>query len=260
MHHWSIRIPVLMAAVPILLLVTACSFHPPAASLTGVAVTNLGDPSSQTAVYPFDAVVVTGSGVASGAPDFAQLSLAVSVTDDSVAQARDAAAETMKDVRAALKRQRLLDSDIGTSHFRIHPEYEYGPDGREQVGYTVRNGLSVKVRDSDKVAAVIDSAVAAGGDYLVFNNIGFSFSDPSELEKQAREAAVKDMGAKAAQLAEFSGRELGDLKVVSEGIFDETNLPDGAFLLRAEATDFDTPISTGEGAITVSITGVYELK
>ena len=260
MRNWSIRISVLLAAVAILLLVAACSFQPPAASLTGGAVNNLGDPLTQTAVYPFDAVVVTGSGVASGTPDFAHLSLAVAVTDDSVAEARETAAGAMTDVRAALKRQRLLNSDIGTSHFRIHPEYEYGPEGREQVGYTVRNGLTVRVRDTDKVAAVIDAAVAAGGDHLVFNNIGFSFSDPSELEKEAREAAVKDMQEKAAQLAEFSGRDLGELKVVSEGVFDETNPPDRAFLLRAEAAGFDTPISTGEGAITVSISGVYELK
>ena len=54
--------------------------------------------------------------------------------------------------------------------------------------------------------------------------------------------------------------ELGDLKVISEGVFNESNLPDGAFLLRAESADFDTPISTGEGAVTVNITGVYGLK
>ena len=250
----------LVAAAAILLIFSACSFQPPAASLSGGPVGGAQFADAQFGVYPFDAIVVTGVGSASGVPDFAKLSLAVSVTDDTVADARDAAAESMKDVRAALKRQRILDSDIATSHFRIHPQYEYGEDGREQVGYTVSNGLTVTVRDTTKVAAVIDSAVAAGGDNLVFNDLGFSFSDPADLEKAAREAAVKDMQEKASQLAEFSDRELGDLKVISEGVFGGSNLPDGVFALRAESPDFDTPISTGEGAVTVNISGVYELK
>ncbi len=260
MNKASVRTLIILAVALSAMLMAACSFPTPAASLSGASVSGASNPASQAAVYPFDAIVVTGFGSASGVPDFAKLSLAVSVTSDTVGDARDAAAESMVDVRAALKRQRILDSDIATSHFRIHPEYEYGPDGREQIGYTVSNGLTVNVRDTDKVAAVIDSAVAAGGDHLVFNRLSFSFSDTTELEKNAREAAVKDMQEKATQLAEFSDRELGELKVVSEGVFSESNLPSGAFLLRAEAADFDTPISTGEGAVTVNITGVYELK
>ena len=260
MRILPVRITLFVACASIVLVLAACSFPPPAASLSGGVANDLSNRFATSAVYPFDAIVVTGSGSASGVPDFAKLSLAVSVTADTVADARNSAAESMKDVRAALKRQRILDSDIATSHFRIHPQYEYGPDGREQVGYTVSNGLTVTVRDTDKVAAVIDSAISAGGDHLVFNNLGFSFSDPAELVKKAREAAVADMREKASQLAEFSDRELGDLKVISEGVFNESNLPDGAFLLRAESADFDTPISTGEGAVTVNITGVYGLK
>ena len=256
----SARTLVILAVALFAILGAACSFPTPAASLSGGSVSSASNTASEAAVYPFNAIVVTGFGSASGVPDFAKLSLAVSVTSDTVGKARDAAAESMVDVRAALKRQRILDSDIATSHFRIHPEYEYGSDGREHVGYTVSNGLSVTVRDTDKVAAVIDAAVAAGGDHLVFNRLGFSFSDTTELEKMAREAAVENMREKAAQLAEFSDRELGELKAVSEGIFDESNLPSGAFLLRAESADFDTPISTGDGAVTVNITGVYELK
>ncbi len=260
MNKASVRTLVILAVALFAMLGAACGFPTPAASLSGGSVSSASNPASQAAVYPFDAIVVTGFGSASGVPDFAKLSLAVSVTSDTVGDARDAAAESMVDVRAALKRQRILDSDIATSHFRIHPEYEYGADGREHVGYTVSNGLTVNVRDTAKVAAVIDSAVAAGGDHLVFNRLGFSFSDTTELEKTAREAAVENMREKAIQLAEFSDRELGELKVVSEGVFSESNLPPGAFLMRAESADFDTLISTGEGAVTVNITGVYELK
>jgi uncharacterized protein YggE len=240
---------------------SACSFQPPAATLSGGPVVGSSEPAAQAAVYPFDAIVVTGFGSASAAPDLVSLSLAVSVTEDTVADARETAAEAMIDVRASLKRHRILDSDIATSHFRIHPEYEYGPDGRQQIGYTVSNGLSVTVRNTDQAASVIDDAIAAGGDHLVFNGLNFGFSDTTELEKSAREAAIDDMREKASQLAEFSGRELGDLKVVSDGILGGSEeFAFAAGLVRDDSAGFDTPISSGEVAVTVRTSGVYELK
>lgn len=260
MTKLSIRSVVFLAVASFALLGAACGLQPPAASLSGGSSSNVFSPGAQAAVYPFDAIVVTGSGSASAAPDLARLSMAVSVTADTVADARETAADAMTDVRASLKRHRILDSDIATSHFRIHPEYEYGPDGRDQVGYTVSNGLSVTVRDIDKAASVIDDAIAAGGDHLVFNNLSFGLSDTTELEKAARKAAVDDMRDKAAQLAEFSGRELGDLKAVSEGDFSGPQVPFPAALARSESADFDTPISSGEVAVTVTVSGVYELK
>lgn len=260
MKKASVGTLTILAVALLALLGAACGLQTPAASLSGGPVSGNRNIVSQAAVYPFDAIVVTGSGSAGAAPDFARLSLAVSVTADTVADARETAAEAMTDVRASLKRHRILNSDIATSHFRIHPEYEYGPDGRTQTGYTVSNGLSVTVRNIDKAASVIDDAIAAGGDHLVFNNLSFGLSDTTELEATAREAAVDDMRDKATQLAEFSGRELGDLKMVSEGDFGGPQVPFPAALARSESADFDTPISSGEVAVTVIISGVYELK
>lgn len=260
MNKWSIRGFLFLALASFALLGAACSFQTPAASLAGGSVNGASPPSAQSAVYPFDAVAVDGFGSASAPPDLVRLSMAVSVTDDTVASARETAAEAMTDVRAAIKRHRILNSDISTSHFRIHPEYEYGPDGRTRIGYTVSNGLSVTVRDIDKVASVIDDSIEAGGDHLVFNNLSFGFSDTTELDKAAREAAVDDMHEKAAQLAEFSDRELGDLKAVSEGDFSGPQVPFPAALARDESAGSATPIASGEVAVTVIISGVYELK
>lgn len=256
----SIRAAIFFVVASFAILGAACSFQTPAASLSGGPVSSASEPVSQVAVYPYDAIVVTGFGSASASPDLVRLSMAVSVTDDTVADARETAAEAMTDVRASIKRHRILNSDIATSHFRIHPEYEYGPDGRSQIGYTVSNGLSVTVRDIDRAASVIDDAIAAGGDHLVFNNLRFGLSDTTDLEKTARESAVDDMREKASQLAEFSGRELGDLKAVSEGDFGGPQVPFPAALARSESADLATPISSGEIAVTVSISGVYELK
>ena len=263
----SSRATVTFAAALALLLLSACGLEgTPLASLTTSAVgANEPSPAGQTVGYSYDAVQVAGYGKATGVPDVATLSLGVEVIDDTVAAARRRAAESLQEVKDALTEKGIAEADIATSHFRIRPDYDYNQEGgRTLIGYRVSNGLRVTVRDTvtdtDNVGPIIDAAVEAGGDDIVFNSLRFSFSDTSAMELQAREAAVADLAAKAGQLAESAGRELGDLKLLTEGggggggIFRE-------FALEAAAAAYasDTPITAGEGEITVVVFGVYEL-
>ncbi len=220
-----------------------------------------GSPPVQSDGSAYDMLRVSGIGIATGTPDLTNLALGVSVTDETVAEARNTAAESMTSVIAALKEQGVLDADITTSHFRIYEEYDYNRQTREKVGYTVSNGVAVVVRQTDQVAGVIDAAVAAGGDYIEFNSISFSFSDTAAMEREARQAAVANMEENATQLAEFAGRELGELKVLSD-VPINAGEPSGNQLLalRAEAAAYDTPIAVGEDDIAVVVYGVYELK
>ena len=265
----SSRATVTFAAALALLLLSACGLEgTPLASLTTSAVAgNEPSPAEQTVGYSYDAVQVAGYGKATGVPDVATLSLGVEVIDDTVAEARRRAAESLQEVKEALTKKGIAEADIGTSHFRIRPDYDYSQEGgRTLIGYRVSNGLRVTVRDTvtdtDNVGPIIDAAVAAGGDDIVFNSLSFSFSDTSAMELQAREAAVADLAAKAGQLAEFAGRELGDLKLLTEGggggggIF-----PEAAVLLAAGSAAFglDTPVTAGEGEVTVIVFGVYKL-
>ena len=250
-------------AVVLLMLVAAWAFNlPPVSAITDrderpvVSTTTGQDLLTDDQI---DVVHVSGRGSATASPDLAKLSLAVSVNADTVVDARNTAATTMTAVRNALEDEDIDEDDISTSHFRIYPNYEYGPDGREQDGYTVENGLNVTVRDTGEVGTVIDAAITAGGDHIVFNNLNFVISDTSELEEEAREAAIDNLQDKAEQIAEFSDRELGDLKIVSEfPIGGGGPSPLRGFALESAAAS-DTPISAGEGKVTVVVYGIYEL-
>ncbi len=265
----SYRIPLKFAlpvfAALLLMLLAAWAFGlSPVAALTerGAAAAAASPPAGdQVSGLAYDVIQVSGLGTATGTPDLAELSLNVAVVDESVVAARNTAATTMQSVRKAFTDNGILEADIATSHFRIHPNYEYGPDGREQKGYRVSNGISVKVRNVDTLGTVIDAAITAGGDHIEFNNLGFRISDTSALEREARQAAVEDMKDRAGQMAEFSGRELGDLKMVSESPIGNIG---GDFLERGFAASAalaaDTPISTGESDITITVFGVYELR
>ena len=253
----------LFAAV-ILLSAVACATTTPATALTDDTLTpEATQTPAQVRAASYDSLRVSGVGIATGTPDLTTLSLGVVVTAETVAEARDTAARSMTNVMAAIKNQGVLDADITTSHFRIREEYDYSRQTRKKVGYSISNGLTVIVRQTDSTAAVIDAAVAAGGDHIEFSNIDFSFSDSSALEREAREAAVADMREKASHLAEFAGRELGDLKMLSDVPID---VDAGGYsrndMLMAASMEaaYDIPIAVGDDDIAAIVYGVYELK
>ena len=251
----------LLAAI-VLMSLAGCTSPPATSPTDSVSTVEAAPAPVQTEGADYDTLRVSGIGKATGTPDLTTLSLGVSVTDETVAEARNTAAASMTSVIAALKEQGVLDADITTSHFRIYEEYDYSRQTREKIGYTVSNGVTVTVRQAETVAGVIDAAVAAGGDHIEFNNISFSFSDTAAMEREARQGAVADMEEKAAQLAEFAGRELGELKMLSDVPVDTGEFESNQLLgLRAEAAAaYDTPIAVGEDEIAVAVYGVYELK
>lgn len=264
MHNFGriLRTAAPLFATIMLLSVVACATTTPAPSLTDDTLTpEATQTPAQVEGASYDALRVSGLGIATGTPDLTTLSLGVFVTAETVAEARDAAALSMTKVMTALKNQGVLDADITTSHFRIREEYDYSRQTRKKLGYSVSNGLTVIVRQTDSTAAVIDAAVAAGGDHIKFSNIDFTFSDSSALEREAREAAVAVMQEKASQLAEFAGRELGELKMLSDVPIDAGGYSQHDRLLAASMeAAYDTPISIGDDDIAAIVYGVYELK
>ena len=256
-----------IAAVALLILLAAWAFLPPVSAITGrdapAAATNAAFPPEQPAGYRYDVINVSGTGKATEKPDVAMLSLGVSVTQKSVADARTQAATSMQAVTKALTDNGVADTDIQTTHFSVSEEWDWSGDSRVFKGYLVSNEISAKVRAIDTVATVMDAAVTAAGDDGRFNGLSFGFSDATRvaLEQEARQAAVADMQTKALQLAQSSHRQRGKLKVISEIAIGDVAAPiaEAAGLARAFA-DAPTPISVGESDVTVTVSGVYELR
>ena len=128
-------------------------------------------------------------------------------------------------------------------------------------GYEVSNRLTVKVRDLESVGKIIDSVIDAAGDIVRINGINFSIEDSKVLEDEARAAAVADLKAKAARLAELAGVELGPLIYLSEtggpapfSRFDE-RFQDFAYASQAQSTS----IRPGELEAVVTVAGVFEI-
>ena len=126
-------------------------------------------------------------------------------------------------------------------------------------GYRVTNVVSITLREVDKASAVIDDAVAAGGNSVVIRSISFSIENPTELREAARQDAVKEARAKAAQLASASGVKLDPPISIVEGGF--SPLPQRAIGGDAFAfAEAATPIQAGELDIFVTVNVLFAIE
>ena len=162
-------------------------------------------------------IFVTGTGSITVSPDTALLTLGVRARRDTVAEARDEAARAMAGITQVLRDNGVAEEDVKTQSFSIHPVYAFRREKQELDGFEVVNIVRIKVRDLDKVGAVIDGSVDVGGDLTQIQSIQFTVDDLSPFQTQVREKAVQDAVTKAQQMAGLLGITLGRPISIVEG-------------------------------------------
>ena len=212
---------------------------------------------------------VNGTGEVTVTPDIATLSLGIEAQADTVAEAQEQAAMAMEAVMATLDDNGVAEKDIQTRYFSIYQVTRWDDYTDEQVvtGYRVSNMVMAKIRTlavesfslDYKVGTVIDAVAAAGGDYTRINNISFSVDDPTPYYEQARQKAVADAKAKAEQLADLAGLNLGKPTYISEGtIYTPVVYRDAGMEAMAPAPT--TPISPGEIELSLTVQVAYAIQ
>jgi uncharacterized protein len=209
---------------------------------------------------PVRTITVVGEGKVNIEPDIALANFGVEVMGPSVREALDENSATMEGVLAALQAQGIAEEDIQTSGFSIYAE-RYGPEGplpEDQVNYRVTNNVMVTIRDLATVGDVIDATVEAGANNIY--GIEFRVDDPSALESDARQGAIEDAQAKAAELAELTGTTVGEVVSVSE-IIAGGGLYNGNFAQysRPLGGGADAPIAPGQLELTMQLQVTYAL-
>ncbi len=210
------------------------------------------------AEQPAPRIVVTGQGSADVAPDMAVLLLTVTREADTARAALTANSAAMAQVLTAMGEEGIAERDLQTSNFSLQPKYHHPPrnatGGRPApriVGYTVRNGLTVRVRDLEKVGKILDRSVSLGvneGGQIQFTN-----DDPSAVIEKARRRAVQEAMAKARTLAQAAGVELGGILELSEQNFHSRPMPMAKMAMDAESYGGELPIAAGENSYNVSV-------
>ena len=190
------------------------------------------------------ALTVTGSGSATGAPDMALVHLGVQTSDEDVLAAFDRSNQITADIVEALLALGIERADIQTSGLSLYQDRPYDPYSDVEDGtiiYWAQNTLSVTLRDVTLVGQALGASVQAGANSI--ERLSYGLSDPAALEARARERAVADARARAEQLAELTGSQLGRVFTVNES--------PGGFNVRAERLEFAAMAADAGGAATV---------
>ena len=229
---------------------------------------NFAPQTAQAQVETMDhhrTITVVGEGVVKIKPDIAQVNIGVEVVKPTVKEASGAANEIMDAVLAALAEAGVEEKDIQTSGFSIWVERVYGPDGSfddEQNRYHVNNNVFAVLRDLDSVGETLDAAIEAGANNIY--GVTFSLDNPKSVESDARAKAVENAAAKAAELAELNGAEVGAVESISEVVGQGGGYFGGNFAAAAPAFGGGggggTSVSPGELSLSMQLQITYELQ
>ncbi|MDB5550731.1 MAG: periplasmic immunogenic protein [Rhizobium sp.] len=228
-----------------------------------VAAVPLSAPFAHDAEKKEPVIVVSGQGDASVAPDLAIVTLSVAETAKTAREALDINNAAMTSVVKALKDQGIADRDVQTSGLSVQPQYSYpqNEDGTPKLpilnGYTVTNGLTVRVRDLAKLGAIIDQSVTSGVNQG--GDIRFTNDDPEKALEEARTEAVKNAAAKAKTLADAAGVKLGRVVEISESAGGADPQPMMRMQMAKEASDA-VPIAAGENTYTVNVSVTFAIE
>jgi len=180
-----------------------------------IAATALPPISAQAAERPDKLVTVTGEGTVAAAPDNAVIRLGVASQGKTARAASDANAKEMSVVLAAIKESGVADRDIQTTSLSLQPQYDPKQTGAARlVGFQVSNQVTIKIRDIDRLSAVLDRAIAAGANEM--SGIEFVVSEQAKLLDKARAAAIADARRKAELYANAAGMKVGRVMAISE--------------------------------------------
>ena len=79
----------------------------------------------------------------------------------------------MTAVLAAIKEVGIADRDIQTSRLSLQPQYDPNKAGTARLtGFQATNQVTVRIRDIDKLPAVLDRAIGGAGDALAATRAG----------------------------------------------------------------------------------------
>jgi uncharacterized protein YggE len=208
---------------------------------------------------------VSGEGTVRARPDMALITLGVVSEAESARQALSANSDSMTGIISALKDEGMESRDLQTSGFSVEPIYSQPPpnyDGSEPfepeiVGYRVRNNLTLRIRDLERVGALLDQVVTLGANSI--SGPTFTLADPTPLEDQARRAAVRDALRKGALYAEAAGLTLGPVFRIEEGYVQPPQPFQGAAMRMEMAADASVPIEGGELTVEAQVSVSWQI-
>lgn len=202
---------------------------------------------------------INAEGKVSARPDMAMLQLGVQTEGPTAAAALAENSRRMNALIAALRRSGVAERDIQTANISVNPQYVHEERQPPRVtGYQASNTVTAKVRNLDRVGAVIDAAVSAGGNTV--NGVSFSHQNPEAQLDAARRDAIEEARRRAGIYARAVGMEVGRILSISESGGYAPPIPMPYMARAMDAAQAAPPVAPGEIDTMVNVSVVFELR
>jgi uncharacterized protein YggE len=213
--------------------------------------TTVSPPASKDAAGGLE---VTGLGRVEVRPDVLVVTLGVSTEASTAPGALDSVSRKARAMLQAMTGEGVAEQDIRTTSLQVRPQR--GEQG-QVIGFVGSEMFRVRIKDLPTAGDVVGAAVAAAGDAGRVQGMSLDVSDPEGAAQEARKRAVEDALARAEELAETAGVELGPPVSIQEARLEEFRafaIPFAENLgVAAEAAALAPRIETGTQPITVRV-------
>lgn len=217
----------------------------------------------------FRSFSVAGQGKVVAKPDVAVFTFnVISEGGTDIASLQRDNADRGNKINSFLKEQGIADKDIKTEQYSLTPRYQntFCRIGvcppPSIVGYTVTQGVTVKVRNFAKIGTILSGVVERGANNV--SQLNFTIDDPVAVENEARAKAIAEAREKAKLVARAGGFSVGRLLGIDEGgrpYYNETYSMKGLGM-TADSTSAPLPAPTiepGSQDVLVNVTLRYEI-
>ena len=192
--------------------------------LTIAIALTAGNAFAQNAV---DRPLITVSGQAEMRvpPDEVVFTLEVESVDKDVMAAKKKTDESVKQVFALARDNKVNTDDVQTSYISVEPKYNtddlgYGDERRGVkrvfLGYAVSKTIAIRLKDISRFDPLLSDVLKAG--VTKVSNVEFRDSQIRKHRDQARAMAIKAAQEKAKLLAREIGQTIGPAYSIMEGI------------------------------------------
>lgn len=202
-------------------------------------------------------ITVTGEGRVAAAPDMATLRLGAAAEAKEAAEALRLTSEITQRILDRLGEAGIEARDIQTSGLSLSPLRQNYREGNAETpgiaGYAASNGVTVRLRDLDRLGDVLDAVVSDGANTL--DGLSFGLTDPRPLMDEARQLAVADARAKAELYAKAAGVTLGAV----QSLVERGGGSPAPYMAEMSMARGSVPVAAGELDVSADVQIVYEI-
>lgn len=210
------------------------------------------------ALKPARTVTVVGEARSQKKSEIASFTAGVNAIHDSKENAIAEVNEKVAAIVASVKEFGIKTEDIKTQNLNIYQNQEsYYEDNRQKQRpgqWNVSNSIEMKLLDVDRASSLADLLGKSGANNVYGPNFTLD-DDPAAADALFAEA-LENAKTKAGNVAKASGKKLGNILSIIEGVSSSSPIP----LYRMEAGGGGgAGLEPGSGIVSKSVTVVFEL-